>query len=114
QLVGHDRPDETGELAGAGDDDLLLWLGAAGHPLPTLVEPLLATPSAFDHDRVLAALATGELVADPRPPTRVPGRFDQKAAHVAVADLGDRSLPVLLAGGALRGHQADEGHELLG
>src|SRR5207245_3317178 len=52
--------------------------------------------------------------ADLWPPTRVPGRFDQEAAHVAVADLGDRALPALLAGGALRGHQADEGHELLG
>src|SRR5213592_4440974 len=33
RLVGRDRPDEAGELAGAGDDDLLLWLAACGHPL---------------------------------------------------------------------------------
>jgi hypothetical protein len=32
---------------------------------------------------------------------------------VAVADLGDRALAALLAGGVLGGHQADEGHELL-
>src|SRR5439155_5455610 len=72
-LVGRDRPDEPGELPGAGDDDLLVWLAAAGHPLPTLVEALLAAPSALDHDRVLAALAAGELVADLRPAARVPG-----------------------------------------
>ena len=28
-LVGGDRPDEAGELAGARDDDLLLWFAAA-------------------------------------------------------------------------------------
>jgi hypothetical protein len=33
---------------------------------------------------------------------------------VAVADLGDRSLPASLAGGVLGGHEPDEGHELLG
>src|SRR5207249_4498005 len=113
-LVGGDRPDEAGELAGAGDDDLLLWLAAAGHALPALVEPLLAAPGAFDHDGVLAALAAGELVADLRPPARVPGRLDQQPAHVAVTDFRDRALPALLAGGVLGGHEADEGHQLLG
>ena len=63
-LVGLDRPDEPGELAGAGDDDLLLWFAAAGHPVPALVEALLAAPGALDHDDVLASLAAGELVAD--------------------------------------------------
>src|SRR6478736_1706123 len=91
-LVGGDRPDEPGELAGAGDDDLLLWFAAAGHPLPALVEPLLAAPGALDHGRVLAALAAGELVADGRAAARVPGRLDQQAPDVAVADLGDRAL----------------------
>ena len=104
-LVGCDRPDEAGEFAGAGDDDLLLRFAAAGHPLPALVEALLAAPGAFDHEGVLAALAAGELVADPRVPARVPGRLDQQSAHVAVADLGYRALPALLAGGALRGHE---------
>jgi hypothetical protein len=88
-LVGDDRPDEAGELAGVGDDDLLLWLAAAGHPLPALVEPLLAAPGAFDHGGVLAALATGELVADGRPSACVPGCFDEGPAYVRVADLGD-------------------------
>src|SRR2546421_4292388 len=36
-LVGRDRPDEPGELAGAGDDDLLVGLAAARHPPPPLV-----------------------------------------------------------------------------
>src|SRR6266498_2133748 len=80
RLVGCDRPDEAGELAGAGDDDLLLRLAAAGHPLPALEEPLLAAPGSLDHDRVLAALAAGELVAELRPPARVPGGLDQQAA----------------------------------
>src|SRR5438094_4090559 len=83
-LVGCDRPDEAGELAGAGDDDLLLWLAAAGHPLPALVEPLLAAPGTLDNHCVLAALAARELVADLRPLPRVPGRLDQQPTDVCV------------------------------
>ncbi len=60
------------------------------------------------------ALAAGELVADGWPPAGVPGRFDQQPAHVAVADFRDRALSALLAGGALRGHEPDEGHQLRG
>src|SRR5437764_15406187 len=82
-LLGRDRPDEAGELAGAGDDDLLVCLAAAGHPLPALVEPLLTAPGALDHLGVLSALAAGELVADLRPSPRVPGRLDQEPTHVA-------------------------------
>src|SRR5713226_7369056 len=96
RLVGCDRPDEAGELARAGDDDLLLRLAAPGHSLPARVQPLLTAPGALDHDRVLAAVAAGERVADSWPPPRVPGRLDQQPADVAVADLGDRSLPALL------------------
>src|SRR5437868_12602096 len=61
-LLGGDRPDEAGELARAGDDDLLLRFAAAGHPLPARVETLLAAPGTFDDGGVLAALAAGELV----------------------------------------------------
>src|SRR5712692_1601328 len=113
-LLGGDRPDEAGELAGAGDDDLLLWFAAAGHPLPALVEALLAAPGPLDVGRGLAALASGELVADRRPAAGVPGRFDQQPAHVRVADLRDRPLSSLLAGGVLRWDEADKRHELLG
>ena len=85
-LVGGDRPNEARELAGAGDDDLLVWLAARRHPLPALEEPLLAAPGAFDDERVSAALAAGELVADLRPAACVPGRLDQQPADVAVTD----------------------------
>src|SRR5262245_21748076 len=76
-LLGGDRPDEAGELARAGDDDLLLRLAAADHPLPALEEPLLAAPSALDHDRLLTAVAAGELIADFRVAARVPGGLDE-------------------------------------
>src|SRR3990172_2513420 len=33
-LLGGDRPDEAGELAGAGDNDLLVGLAPARHPPP--------------------------------------------------------------------------------
>src|SRR5689334_23049473 len=46
RLLGGDRPDEAGELAGAGDDDLLARLAARGHPPPAAVETLLTAPGA--------------------------------------------------------------------
>src|SRR5436309_2482106 len=58
-LLGADRPDEAGEPAGAGDDDLLVWFAAGGHSPPALVEPLLAAPGTSEHGGVLAALAAG-------------------------------------------------------
>ena len=67
-LVGGDRPDEAGELAGAGDDDLLLRFAAAGHPLPALVEALLAAPGAGADERVLEMLTLREPLADLRSP----------------------------------------------
>lgn len=74
---------------------------------------MLAAPRALDDERVLAALATLKLVADARPAARVPGRLDEQASHMGIADLGDRALPALVARGALGGDEADEGHELL-
>ncbi len=56
RLVGRDCPDEAGELAGAGNDDLLLRFAAASRRLPTLVEAILAAPGAFDVGRLLAAV----------------------------------------------------------
>src|SRR5262249_30489550 len=64
RLVGCDRPDEAGELAGAGDDDLLAGLAARGHPLPAAVEALLAAPGVGAGERVLLVLAAGEPLAD--------------------------------------------------
>ena len=51
---------------------------------PAAVQPLLAAPSALDDEGVLAALAAGELVADLRPPARVPGGLDQQPADMAL------------------------------
>jgi transposase len=112
RLLGGHRPHEAGELSRAGDDDLLGRLAAAGHPAPARVQPLLAASGALDRNGILAALATGELIADGRPPARVPGGLDEQPAHVRVADLGDRALSALLPGGVLRRHEPNEGHEL--
>jgi hypothetical protein len=87
RLVGGDRPDEPGQLAGAGHDDLLVGLAAAGHPPEAAVQALLAAPGTLDHGGVLTALAVGELVADPRAAALMPGRLDQQQAHVGVAGL---------------------------
>src|SRR5215211_3902119 len=106
RLLGRDRPDETGELAGAGDDDLLRRLAASSHPL--------TAPGALKDGGLLAALAAGELVADRRPAAGVPGGLNEQAAHVGITDLGDRALAAALARGVLRGDEPDEGHELLG
>jgi hypothetical protein len=59
-----DRSDDrcsSGTRAGDRDDDLLARLAAPLHPAPAAVEPLLAAPGALDGERVLPALAAGEL-----------------------------------------------------
>jgi hypothetical protein len=97
RLVGGDRPDESGELAGDGDDDFLVRLAAAGYPLPAAVQALVGAPGALEHERVLAALARGELLADPGALALVSSRLDQEPAPVAVAGLGGRAPCALLA-----------------
>ena len=67
-LLGRDRPDEAGELAGAGDNDLLARLAAGGHPSPAPVEALLAAPGAGADERVLEMLTLREPLADLRSP----------------------------------------------
>src|SRR4051812_39141755 len=81
RLVGGDRPDEPGELAGAGDDDLLVGLAAAGHPLPAAVQTLLAAPRAPPHGGGLVAGGGGGALnhppgpaGGPRPPPPPPPR----------------------------------------
>ena len=60
-------PAEGGELAGAGDRDDAGWLAAAlTQVLPALVEPLRCSPGDRDQASVLAVLAAGEWLADPR------------------------------------------------
>jgi hypothetical protein len=76
-LLSGDCPHEPGELAGARDDDLLVRLAAAAHPLPPSMQSLLAAPRALEDLRVLAALAARELIADRRAATPVPGRLDE-------------------------------------
>src|SRR5437870_12868744 len=77
RLVGGDRPDEAGELAGAGDDDLLARLAARGQPAPAPVEALLAAPGAAADDWILLVLAAGEPFTDLRASGGRPSRFDE-------------------------------------
>ena len=76
-------PEERGEFARDGDRDHAGALFAFGvQVLPALVEPPLGAPGDFDHARVLAVLAAGELLADARRPAVVMGGFDQQRAGV--------------------------------
>ena len=72
-LVGGDRLDGPGELAGGRDDDLLVRLAVGGHPGPAAVQALLGAPRALECQRVLAALAGGERLADAGTLARMPG-----------------------------------------
>jgi hypothetical protein len=60
-LLGRDRPDEAGELAGAGDDDLLLRLASAGHTVASVGRRVAGSAksarSPFRRDRVGGARA---------------------------------------------------------
>ena len=88
-LVGRDRPDEPGELAGGRDDDLLVRLAARGHPRPATVQALLGAPGALEHQGVLVALAGGERRADAGALALMPCGLDEQPAHVTVAGLRD-------------------------
>ena len=92
RLLGSDRPDEAGELPGAGNNCLLRRLAAAVHPLPALVGAPLGAPGMLGHPGLLASLPALQLIAHLRSAPGVPGGFDQQPAGVRGARLGDRAL----------------------
>src|SRR5438034_14338 len=80
---GGGLPEEAGEFAGAGDrDDAGRFASVLAQVLPAAVEALLCAPGDRDHARVLAVLAAGERLADPRPAAVVVGGFDEQPARV--------------------------------
>jgi hypothetical protein len=90
-LGGRDGP--TKPASSRAQATTIFWLGL---PRPAIRHQRLCrrcwvAPGALDHERVLVALAACELVGDGGPPAGVPGRLDEQAADVAVADLGDLS-----------------------
>jgi len=110
-LVGGDRPDEARQLAGHAGGDLVGVLAARAHALPALVEAQLRLLGAGHDAGRLTGLAARQMRGASRPATLVVGRLDQQSAGVVVAGLGDRALPAALTRGALRGHEAQVGHE---
>ena len=81
---GGGLPAEGGELACAGDRDHAGGLGArAAQHRPALMQPALCAPRNFDHARVLAVLAAGEVLAPRGVVAVVVSGFDQQPAPVS-------------------------------
>src|SRR5437868_15480038 len=105
-LVGHLGPQECGELAGQGDGHDGRALALLGEVLVSVKGPELRLP------RPVCGLRSG--LGPAWRVAVVPGGFDEEAAGVPVAALGDVPTMLLLAGGVLAGGDPEPGSQLSG
>src|SRR5882672_3250416 len=88
-----DGPDETGEFTSDGRHDVLLGLAAGGEPDIAVMESVLRLPGNRLDLLARAFLPAPQLAADVGPVAVRPGRFDEDAAQVRIARLGDGFAP---------------------
>src|SRR6516162_5466385 len=109
-----DCPDETDELTSHRRNGDVLELALPEQRSITLIEAGLRFPGdlanrlrhRLDLNLFVFAQSRRKLVA--------PGTLDQHASHPPIASLGDRTTLDLVAGGVLRRHDPDIGHQLTG
>ena len=87
--VGQGGPDEAGELAGDGGDDVLFRFAARGDRAIAAMQPLLRGPRLRDDGRRRTALSRPQRVADERMMTVMPRGFDEHPPQMRIAGLGD-------------------------
>lgn len=100
-------PDESGELAGHGDDGLLGQDAAVAHLLVAAMEPVDGSIGEGDRPGRLSLTAVSESSSDVGPVSVVPGGLDEESSDVAVAGLGDGALSACLTRAVLAGDEAD-------
>src|SRR6266511_3225403 len=107
-----DGPDEAEQLARDRGDDLRLELAPRGEPAVAVTEAELRLPS-DGADRVgQADLAAAERAGTTGAMAIGPGRLDQHAPQMRVADLDDRAPADPVAGRVFAGDGTAVGHEL--
>src|SRR4029079_9237959 len=109
--VGQRRPDKAGELAGDRGDDMLFRFATGGESLIAAIETLLRAPGGDPGRFRSLALASAQLFADEGVVPIVPRGFDEDAAHMSIARLGDRPRGAPRSARVLGGNQADVGHQ---
>src|ERR1700752_2288274 len=62
--LGQRRPDEAGELAGDGGDDMLFGFAARGEPLVAAIQSLLRVPGRDQRRGWRTLVASTQLLAD--------------------------------------------------
>src|SRR5882672_2204596 len=107
-----DGPDETGEFTSDGRHDVLLGLAAGGEPDIAVMESVLRLPGNRLDLLARAFLPAPQLAADVGPVAVRPGRFDEDAAQVRIARLGDGSALHPLAARVLAGDCSCVSHQL--
>jgi len=109
-----ERPDETGEFARDGDDDLVAQQSAGGEPTVARAQAQLRGPGEIGDRLGKSGLSSCDAHRDARAVAIGPGGLHQRAARRSVAAFGDGALTPAIAGGVLRGHQAKVAHEVAG
>src|SRR5215471_11146682 len=89
KLLG-ERPHEPGQLARDRHDGDLIQLPATHEPPELAVQAVLGFPRDLEHFGRTSLTALGELPTGHVTVSIVPGRFNEEAAEMAVAGLGDR------------------------
>jgi hypothetical protein len=109
-LLGH-GPQEARPFAGHGDRHPMGLLAACDEASGALPEPHRRLPTAVLEDFGLCGEAQWPMSAALGGITIRPGAFDQDAAGMGVACLGERSLAAWLTGGRFRGHEPQKRHQ---
>ena len=104
-------PEEAGEFARDGGDDVLFGFAARGEPLIAAVQSLLCSPGMGDGRGRRALLSVLQGASDEGVMAIVPRGFHENTAQMRIARLGDRAARRLRAAGVLGGNQTDEGHQ---
>ena len=104
------RPEEAGELAGNGRDDVLFRFASCGQAPVASVQPMLRMSGLVDDGRGRAALPHAKGAPEKRMMPVVPRGFDEHTAQVGVARLCDAPARLFRPAGILRGDEPGKGH----
>src|ERR1700690_1349387 len=110
--VHADGPDEAEQLAPHGGHHFLVWHASFGKSPIATMEPVLGFPGDRLHRLLDVFLARSKGSVDPRPMPVGPRRFNEHAAKMTVAGLGDPAAPRLAAARVLARHRTAVAHQL--
>jgi len=108
--MGQRCPEEAGEFARDGGDDVLFGFAARGQVPVASVQPMLRLPGALDDDRGCPLLTEPERPSQKGMMSVVPGGFDQDPPQMRISCFRDPAAGLFGSTGILRWDQAGKGH----